>query len=232
MILPDVSIIGMDDEVPADRVVIVLDIIRAFTTAAIAFERGATEIVCVPSPAAARNLRPQLPDHLVIGEQGGLKPADFDLGNSPHEMATADVEGRRLIQATTNGTRGLARATAPAAILAASAVNAGATARWIAANFSGAPVVILCTDSGAAEDPACAEYLRGLLLGTSPDPEVLVAGIKEGALDHEARTAGYPVDEQVDITLGVPYCCEVDRAGFAMVGRLGAGTVRLTPVKA
>jgi 2-phosphosulfolactate phosphatase len=45
MINAEVSVIGMDDEVPGGQVVVVLDVIRAFTTAAIAFERGATEIV-------------------------------------------------------------------------------------------------------------------------------------------------------------------------------------------
>lgn len=62
---PEVSIIGMDDEMPAGRVVVVLDVIRAFTTAAIAFERGATEIVCTacscgpcpPEPSPARRGR-------------------------------------------------------------------------------------------------------------------------------------------------------------------------------
>ena len=38
-----VPIVGMDAEVPAGTVVIVIDVIRAFTTAAVAFERGATD---------------------------------------------------------------------------------------------------------------------------------------------------------------------------------------------
>jgi hypothetical protein len=41
-----VSIVGMNAKVSAGTVVIVIDVIRAFTTVAVAFERGATEIVC------------------------------------------------------------------------------------------------------------------------------------------------------------------------------------------
>ncbi|MFC6023806.1 2-phosphosulfolactate phosphatase [Plantactinospora solaniradicis] len=47
----------MDAEVPTNTVVIVIDVIRAFTTAAVAFERGATEIVCAPSVEVGRDLR-------------------------------------------------------------------------------------------------------------------------------------------------------------------------------
>lgn len=231
MIKAEVSVIGMDDEVPAGRVVVVLDVIRAFTTAAIAFERGATEIVCAGTADAARALRAVLPECLVIGEQGGLKPADFDLGNSPLEMSTAAVGGRRLIQATSNGTRGLARSRHATAVLAASAVNAGATARWILEHHGDTPVAILCTGR-SAEDWACADYLRGLLRGTDPQSSELVAGIRAGAAEHARRMAEYPVEERVHLTQDLPFCCEVDRAGFAMVGLVEAETVRLRAVPA
>lgn len=166
---------------------------------------------------------------LVIGEQGGLKPPDFDLGNSPREMSVAPVGGRRLIQATSNGTRGLARSRHAVAVLAAAAVNVGATARWIRQHSANTPVTILCTDT-AAEDRACAEHLHALLSGDRPDPADLVSGILAGAAEHAARSARHPADQRVDLAPDVPYCCEVDRAAFAMVGQVNGETVRLTPV--
>lgn len=141
--LPVVSIVGMDAEVPAGTVVIVIDVIRAFTTAAVAFERGATEIVCAPSAEVGRGLRRLHPDRLLVGETGGLKPADFDLGNSPLEMSSAQLDGRRLIQATSNGTRGLVQYPGPRALLAVSARNVGATARWIGKNHAETPCTLV-----------------------------------------------------------------------------------------
>ncbi|MEV8512127.1 2-phosphosulfolactate phosphatase [Dactylosporangium sp. NPDC051484] len=61
----------MDAKVPSGTVVIAIDVIRAFTTAAIAFERGATEIVCAPSVEVGRDLRRRYPDRLLVGETGG-----------------------------------------------------------------------------------------------------------------------------------------------------------------
>ena len=159
-------IVGMGAEIPPG-VVVVLDVIRAFTTAAVAFERAAREITCVSSLEAGRDLRRRFPDRLLAGESRGLKPADHDFGNSPSEMSTARLDGRQVIQSTSNGTVGLVRCPDPVALLAASARNVGATARWIAANQARTPWTILCTGR-TAEDWACAEYLSDLLRGVRP----------------------------------------------------------------
>jgi 2-phosphosulfolactate phosphatase len=219
----------MDAEIPPGRVVVVIDVIRAFTTAAIAFERGATEIACAPSVEVGRDLRRLHPDHLLVGETNGLKPADFDFGNSPFEMSTAQLDRRRLVQATSNGTRGLARCPDPAALLAVSAVNVGATARWIASNHVGIPWTLICTGR-TAEDWACARYLSDLLDGSVPGREDLVAGIMHGASAHAHAFAQRPASERVDLSRDVGFCCDVDRSEFAMVGEVRKDHVVLAKV--
>lgn len=230
----------MDVEIPPGRVVVVIDVIRAFTTAAVAFERGVSEIACAPSLDAARDLRQRLPDHLIMGESGGLRPADFDFGNSPFELSTAPLDGRNLIQATSNGTRGLARCSAPAALLAASARNVTATARWITANRAGAPWTLLCTGR-TAEDRACADYLADLLgaphpgragegADAEPSSAELVAGVRAGAAQHADAFARRPASEFVDLADDLAFCCDVDRADFAMVGEVRGDHVVLRPV--
>ncbi|MFY1693616.1 2-phosphosulfolactate phosphatase [Plantactinospora sp. WMMB782] len=223
------SIVGMHSEVPAGAVVVVIDVIRAFTTAAIAFERGVTEIACAPSVEVARALRRRNPDRLLVGETNGLKPADFDFGNSPLEMSVARLDGRRLIQATSNGTRGLARCPDPAALLAVSAVNVGAAARWIAGNHARTPYALVCTGT-TSEDRACAEYLRDLLAGAAPRRDDLVAAIMDGAAEHARGYARLPAPERVDLSGDVRFCCDVDRDDFAMVGEIREDHVVLTKV--
>jgi len=224
-----VSIVGMDAEVPAGTVVIVIDVIRAFTTAAVAFERGATEIVCVPSVEVGRGFRRQHPDRLLVGEAGGLKPADFDFGNSPFEMSAAQLDGRRLVQATSNGTRGLVRYSAPAALLAVSARNVGATARWIGKNRAETPCTLVCTGL-TAEDWACARYLSDLLRGSEPARADLVTSILDGAAEHARAYARRPASERVDLSGDLPFCCDVDRSAFAMVGEVHQDHVALVSV--
>ncbi|MDO3700243.1 2-phosphosulfolactate phosphatase [Micromonospora sp. C28SCA-DRY-2] len=219
----------MDAEVPTGRVVVVIDVIRAFTTAAVAFERGVTEIACAPSVEVGRALRRRLPDRLLVGETNGLKPVDFDFGNSPFEMSAARLDGRRLIQATSNGTLGLARCPDPTALLAVSARNVGATARWIAGNHADTPYTLICTGT-TAEDWACARYLSGLLDGSAPRPADLVAGIMDGAAEHARGYARLPASERVDLSDDLRFCREVDRAGFAMVGDVREDHVVLAKV--
>ncbi|WP_396027546.1 2-phosphosulfolactate phosphatase [Actinoplanes sp. TBRC 11911] len=193
----------MDAEVPPGTVVVVIDVIRAFTTAAVAFERGATEILCAATSEAGRDLRRRYPDCLLVGETGGLKPADFDVGNSPFEMSTARLRGRRLVQATSNGTRGLVRHRDPVALLAASARNAAATARWIRTSHAGAPCTLVCTGR-TAEDLACARYLSDLLQGAEPGRAELVAGITRGAAEHARAYASQPESGRLDLSDDLP----------------------------
>ena len=225
------TVVGMDAAVPPGSVVLVVDVIRAFTTAAVAFDAGAAEIRCVPSADAGRALRAADPGLLLIGEVGGLRPADFDFGNSPHELAGARLAGRRLVQATSNGTRGLFRSPGAAAVLAVSAVNAGATARWVHAHHPATPRVVICTGR-SGEDQACGRHLHDLLEGGTPDRAVLDAGIRAGVAEQRRRSASYPPHERVDLTPDVPYCAAVDSVDFAMVGERRDGYVRLRPVAA
>ena len=53
-------------------VVIVIDVIRAFTNAAFAFSRGAKEIYPVSKVKEALQLKAQIPDSLACGEVGGI----------------------------------------------------------------------------------------------------------------------------------------------------------------
>ncbi len=219
----------MDAEIPPGGIVVVIDVIRAFTTAAVAFERGVTEIACAPSAEVGRGLRRLYPDRLLVGETDGLKPADFDFGNSPFEMSTAQLDGRRLIQATSNGTLGLARCPDPAALLAVSARNVGATARWIAGNHADIPCTLICTGR-TAEDWACASYLGDLLDGSAPGRADLVTGIMDGAAEHAHFYAQLSASERVDLSRDLRFCCDVDRSEFAMVGEVRKDHVVLTKV--
>ncbi|GIG00436.1 putative 2-phosphosulfolactate phosphatase [Catellatospora citrea] len=223
------SIVGMDAEIPAGGIVVVIDVIRAFTTAAVAFERGVTEIACAPSAEIGRGLRRLHPDRLLIGEVNGLKPADFDFGNSPFEMSTAQLDGRRLIQATSNGTLGLSRCPNPAALLAVSALNVGATARWIASNHADTPYTLICTGR-TTEDWACARHLADLLEGSAPRRADLVTGIMDGAAEHDHHYARLPASERPDTSRDLSFCCDVDRSAFAMVGEVRKDHVVLAKV--
>ena len=118
----------------AEGTTIIIDVFRAFTTAAVAFDRGAEHIVLVAEVEEALELRRRGVGHLCMGEVDGKRPADFDFGNSPYEVSQADFTGKTLIQSTRAGTVGVNAATAAATIYLGSLVIATATVNAIMAS--------------------------------------------------------------------------------------------------
>src|SRR5690606_13669462 len=107
-----------------DGAVVVVDVIRAFTTAAYAFAAGARAIHLVDSVEEALTFARENPGTLAMGEDGGRKPAGFDLPNSPVLVSTCDLEGRTLVQRTSAGTRGVIAAKSATRLWCASLVCA------------------------------------------------------------------------------------------------------------
>ena len=87
--------------------IVVVDVIRAFTTAAYAFGSGAQEIYLVASVDEALAFKATHPGSLAMGEDRGLRPDGFDFPNSPAMVRAADLGGRTLVQRTSAGTQGV-----------------------------------------------------------------------------------------------------------------------------
>src|SRR6266545_7320288 len=104
----------------AKGVVIVIDVIRAFTNAAFAFSRGARHIYPVSEVEEALELKKQNPGSLTCGEVHGLPPEGFDFGNSPTHTDTLDLSGKLIIQRTGAGTQGAVRSFNADTLVAAS----------------------------------------------------------------------------------------------------------------
>lgn len=111
--------------------VVVVDVLRAFTSAAYAFAGGATQITLVGTVEAAFALHREHPTWLLMGEDGGHRIQGFNVSNSPVEVAHADLSGRALIQRTTAGTQGVLACVNADRVFASGLVTASATARAI-----------------------------------------------------------------------------------------------------
>ncbi|WP_069292789.1 2-phosphosulfolactate phosphatase [Fervidobacterium thailandense] len=84
---------------------VVIDVLRATTTIVTALANGALEVVPVASLEEAMEFGKR--GYLVCGERGGLKPPEFDLGNSPLDYTRDRVEGRKICITTSNGTKAI-----------------------------------------------------------------------------------------------------------------------------
>jgi 2-phosphosulfolactate phosphatase len=198
----------------AAGLVIVIDVIRAFTNAAFAFGQGAERILPVSGVDEALELKRQLPNALACGEVGGLPPEGFDFGNSPSQTLTLDLRGRTLVQRTGAGTQGVTRSIHAEKMLAASFVVASATVRHVQ-SLAPETVSFVVTgqfDGRGDEDLACAEYLEALLRGATPVVEPYLERVRRSRDAQQHFTPNQSLFPASDIV----HCTAVDKFTFAM----------------
>jgi len=157
---------GNDLKLPASDANIVIDVVRAFTVAHYAFLRGAEKILLVPDVEEALAVRREQPDVLLAGEIGGLPIEGFDLDNSPCRFDAADLQGRTLVQKTTNGVKAALHSLGAPLVLVTGFSNAVATAEYLKRRFGGSDtrINLVASHPTGDEDLACAEYIRSLIL--------------------------------------------------------------------
>jgi len=194
---------------------VIVDVFRAFTTAAVALARGARRIVMVAEPDEALQLREKGVGEICVGEVNGIRPEGFDLGNSPFEMTKASLEGKVVIQSTRAGTTGVAAAGRAKEVYGGSFVVADATARAILKD-NPAHVTIVAMGWNARvrtdEDELCALYLRNLMQGRQPDPEALRTLVLASGEVAKFRDPNQPHFHPQDLEMAI----EIDRYDFAV----------------
>lgn len=145
-----------------NRTVIVIDVLRATSSIVVALENGSSGVMPVKTVQQAKQAKQE--GDLLAGERFCKKISGFDLGNSPTEFLNADLEGRRIILTTTNGTRVIDKACKAAFVMAGSFLNAQACAK--AAMQLGRDTMIICAgtqDKFSMEDGLCAGLIAAEL---------------------------------------------------------------------
>lgn len=151
------------------RVVVVIDVLRASTTMAVALANGARSVVPFESAedAITRSKSFERSDILLAGERRMMPIAGFDLGNSPGGFTQDIVEGKSILFTTTNGTAALFATQGAKEVLVGAFVNhAAVVAALRKAIRDGLDVALLCAGSErhfALEDAVCAgRFVRAL----------------------------------------------------------------------
>jgi 2-phosphosulfolactate phosphatase len=199
----------------ATGAVAIIDVFRAFTTAAVVLANGASRIVMVGTVEEALSLRDKGVGQICMGEVGGRAPAGFDFGNSPVEVSSVDFGGKAIIQRTGAGTQGIVAARQAENLYAASLVTAKATARALGREVSDRITLVAMGNRAIVrtdEDELCALHLRNLLEGREGDTEavrrVILASSEAARFHDPARPYLHRGD--LDIAL------DIDRYDFAI----------------
>jgi 2-phosphosulfolactate phosphatase len=199
---------------------VIIDVFRAFTSAAFAIAAGAREVVLVADHEHALAMKTADPTLFLTGEVGGRPIAGFDAGNSPSVIQHLDLSGRRVVQRTSSGTQGVVAATNARRIVLGSLVIAGATLRHVRAVDDDVTLVAMGTNEieEADEDLACALYLDHLLReGAAPPPVIRLLG------DESGWPEWFPREDAVLAT-------EIDRFDFALPVTREGGLLIARPV--
>src|SRR3954470_6141507 len=91
----------------ARGIVVVIDVLRAFSCSALMFHYGVRDLTLVRTPREALAFRDRDPVYLVAGEVKGVKVDGFDLGNSPADIVAKGetfFRGRRVAVRSSAGT--------------------------------------------------------------------------------------------------------------------------------
>ena len=196
--------------------VVVIDVLRSFTTSAVALARGALAVYPVQDPESGRAVRAALEPAVAVGAVAGGAPVPgFDFGNSPSALARADLSGKNVVLSTAAGVRGLHLFRGAPRLFAASLVCARATAEAIRAGGGGHVCFVVTgewADRDGDEDVACADYLQALLGGDSPGPEAFAQRVRQSDFGQRFALGTWPDLPTADLDL----VAQADLFGFAM----------------
>ncbi|HPH94909.1 MAG TPA: 2-phosphosulfolactate phosphatase [Anaerolineaceae bacterium] len=210
----------------ARGLIVVIDVLRAFSTAACAFARGAKEIWPVSTVEEALALRENHPGAYVMGEVGGVPPEGFDFGNSPLALADLDLSGRTMIQRTGAGTQGLVLSQGGERVLAASFACAASTAEIIrrsAPEQVSFVVTGVFPDRDGDEDEACADYIAALI----SDPAASAEPYLQRVVDSSAGQLFSGEETEAHSPADLAWCCVANRYPLIMEARRESGRLKV-----
>lgn len=187
------------DRLQPHETAVMVDVLRASTTIAIALHGGASRVVPVETVPEAREVAEDLDDPVLVGERdrGGLEGF---VDNSPAEVAELELEGRPVVVTTTNGTRALLASQGAGRVVVGCMANAGA----LRAEMAGEDVALVAAGwrgAPAEDDDACCAYLAQRLAGEDPDEAATIDELEASTSARKLREAGK--GEDVDLCLSV-----------------------------
>ena len=124
----------------SNRVVVVIDILRATSCMVAGLGSGVKSITPVDSIEACEALGKQ--GYVMAGERGGKKVAQFEMGNSPFEFMKKELKGKKIAMTTTNGTRSIELSRKAPQVIIGAFLNLSAVARYL--NNQPLDVLLFC----------------------------------------------------------------------------------------
>ncbi|MCF8299247.1 MAG: 2-phosphosulfolactate phosphatase [Saprospiraceae bacterium] len=148
-----------------ENIVIVIDIFRATSAIATAFDNGVEKIIPAESLDEAREYKNK--GYLIAAERDGIVLDFADFGNSPTNFMGEHLEGKTIVYSTTNGTQAINTASICDQVVIGAFINHSAVCSWLVEQNK--DIIILCAgwkDRFSFEDSVYAGAMVETLLET------------------------------------------------------------------
>ena len=197
-----------------DKVVVVIDILRATSTITTILANGASAVIPVREESIAEDYKAK--GYLVGGERGGETIEGFDFGNSPFQYKPEIVQDKEIVLTTTNGTKCIEMSASAYQVVIGSFLNLSAVIKHL--KNEQRDVVLFCAgwkDKVNLEDSLFAGAIAHMFMSATLDDSSLLCidayNAAKGNLfkalqnsNHFQRLASKGVTKDIE------YCCEVD----------------------
>lgn len=212
------------DRLMRDKIIVVIDLLRASTTIVQAIESGAQSVIPVATvDAAAKIKRDRGSDTLLVCERDGLKVEGCDLGNSPLDFTPLKVRRKVIAMSTTNGSRAIQRVKNNSAVLVGALRNRKKLCEFLLEqNFDVALVCAGTNEQISADDLYCAgAIIAGLrpMLGDrelqTDDLGFLAENFYHSAKDNPALLEGiahYRRLQELGLQKDIDFCFAEDKS--------------------
>ena len=93
----EINILSLSDGAKiAKGITVIIDVYRAFTTQSFAFENGVKDILNVSDIEHALDMKENGFGDFCMGEIGGIRPDNFDFGNSPYDLKGQNIKDKTI----------------------------------------------------------------------------------------------------------------------------------------
>ena len=203
----------------ATGTIIIIDVFRAFTTAAVAFSKGANSILLTEKIEEATKLKQNQIADITMGEVNGIKPLNFDYGNSPYEISISNnISGLNIAQSTRSGTLGVslaAKTNKSNHIFATGLMTAKSTTDIIKNRNLDNIYIVAMGNKGiekTEEDEICALYIKSLLENKPIEKKHVIDSIMKSESAKQFNDITQPQFHPKDLD----YALKIDSEKFAM----------------
>lgn len=217
-----ISADNIKSEYLENKIVVVIDMLRATSVITTALANGAKQIFPILTVEEAFDKKKELlskgEDTLIGGERKALKIDGFDFSNSPLEYTKENVDGKTIILSTTNGTRAINLSLKADEIIIGSILNAKAVALELK-KLNTDVVFINAGTNGefSMDDFICCGYMIKLLSEISncdlSDIAKTAKYIYENninLIDYIKEARHYNVLKSLNLMNDLEYCCKKD----------------------